>query len=145
MSSTIAKYFGSKRGKRKHISTSSTSDSCTSPEVDKTKEQKKLRTDSDTDSDEEMATESMLQEINNKLELLAETRADVAQIRQEMDKLTQSLINKIEKLESAVFDMGSAQDKLKSEVAALWDENKNLLSQIKQEKKDYRTNQTGSQ
>lgn len=133
---TISKYFAKSGSKRKPSSTSSTSDACNSPETAKTKQDKKKQKQQSDCSLEEMAVQNQLEEINQKLGVLTAAQEDIKQIRQDIDKMSVNLVDKIDRLESVIFDLKTEKDKLSSEVRKLKEDNTDLRSRVDQQQKE---------
>ena len=121
--------------KRKPSSVSSTN-SEDSPVVGKPKpnkqEKKKQRfvseelTDGEEENEQNMeSTVTTLDVLSKKLDSLA-TKDDIDQFRAEIQRVIDSLHNKVDKMESRVFDVEAEKDKLKTEIRKIQENNKDL-------------------
>lgn len=135
-----SKYFP-KPAEKRTLRNSSASDTASSPELLKTKQEKKKQkqeTVCEADKDCGMALQEKLEEINRKLELLSTTQQDIKQIRLDMDKLTSRLTEQVNKLEGDVFNLQTDKDRLNKEVGSLKEENSKLRNQLDQQGKELR-------
>lgn len=151
-SNSILKYLSNKR---KTLSSSSASDSCTSPESDNKpsgekevgRERKKQKRDSaGSVSEEEMSVKESLEELKGWLgeQLVGlstkdDTKAlvdEVARMREDMNSTARRLEDKMDKLEGEIFDLKNEKDALKTEVDKLREENRDLHRKIEQSKKE---------
>ena len=133
--------------KRKPSSVSSTN-SEDSPVVGKPKpnkqEKKKQRFVSEefADGEEENkhnveSTVTTLDVLSKKLDSLA-TKDDINQFRAEIQRVIDSLHNKVDKMEGRVFDVEAENDKLKTEIRKIQENNKDLKNRIDQYDKENR-------
>ena len=139
--------------KRKPSSVSSTN-SEDSPVVGKPKptkqEKKKQRfvseefTDGEEENEQNMeSTVTTLDVLSKKLDSLA-TKDDINQFRAEIQRVIDSLHNKVDKMESRVFDVEAENDELKTEIRKIQENNKdfkNRLDQYDKENRQLRRNQ----
>ncbi len=133
--------------KRKPSSVSSTN-SEDSPVVGKPKpnkqEKKKQRfvseefTDGEEENEQNMeSTVTTLDVLSKKLDSLA-TKDDINQFRAEIQRVIDSLHNKVDKMEGRVFDVEAENDKLKTEIRKIQENNKDLKNRIDQYDKENR-------
>jgi len=133
--------------KRKASSVSSTN-SEDSPVVGKPKpnkqEKKKQRfvseelTDGEEENEQNMeSTVTTLDVLSKKLDSLA-TKDDIDQFRAEIQRVIDSLHNKVDKMESRVFDVEAEKDKLITETRKIQENNKDLKKRIDQYDKENR-------
>ena len=75
--------------------------------------------------------------LSKELDSLA-TKDDINQFRAEMQRVIDSLHNKVDKMESRVFDVEAENDKLKTEIRKIQENNKDLKNRIDQYDKENR-------
>ena len=133
--------------KRKASSVSSTN-SEDSPVVGKPKpnkqEKKKQRFVSEEFTDGEEENEQSMESAVTTLDVLSKeldslaTKEDINQFRAEIQRVIDSLHNKVDKMESRVFDVEAENDKLKTEIRKIQENNKDLKNRIDQYDKENR-------
>ena len=134
----ISSYFSRTGLKRNHSSTLDESDVSISSENDsKRQEQKRMNT---VVEDTDMAVQAVLDNISKRLDTLA-TKVGVEQMRHEVKCLTETFMEKLEKLEGRVFDTEEKAEKLESEMESLKKVNETATGIIKQQDRRIRQNQ----
>ena len=84
-----------------------------------------------------MAVQAALDKISQRLDTLA-TRTDVDQIKVEVKNLTQTFIEKLEKLEGRLLDTETKTDKTEAEVKAEMKKTEILTDTVKQQERRLR-------
>ena len=105
----------------------------------KSKPKKSTKGDKDNTNSseaEDMSVQEKLDIIMNKLEQIEGVKNEISQLRSEMEKLTDRAMERMDKIESDVFDLKANQDRLGSEITKLQEENTSLRSQLNQQKID---------
>ena len=87
-----------------------------------------------------MAVQAALDNISRRMDTLA-TRADVEQMRDEVMCLTETFMEKLEKLEGRLFDTEVKAEKLESEVKSLKKVNETATGIIKQQERRIKQNE----
>ena len=134
----ISSYFSRTGLKRNHSSTSDESDVSIGSENDSKKQEKERMNTVAEDSD--MAVQAALDNISRRLDTLA-TKVDVEQMRDEVKCLTETFMEKLEKLEGRLFDTEMKAEKLESEVKSLKKVNETATGMIKQQDRRIRQNE----
>ena len=118
MSEAVSPYFSKCGTKRNYPSTSDESDNSICSEASASSRQERKRLNAVVSEDDtDMAVQAALDKISQRLDTLA-TRTDVDQIKVEVKNLTQTFIEKLEKLEGRLFDIETKTDKTEAEVKA---------------------------
>ena len=86
----------------------------------------------------DMAVQAALANISRRLDIL-ETKVDEEQMRDEVKRLTETFMGKVEKLEERLFDIEVKTNKLESEVKSLKKVNETITDIVKQQ--DWRIKQ----
>ena len=134
----ISSYFSRTGLKRNHSSTSDESDVSISSENDSKRQEKKRMNTVVENTD--MAVQAALDNISKRLDTLA-TKAGVEQMRHEVKCLTETFMEKLEKLEGRLFDTEEKAEKLETEVKSLKKVNETGTGVIKQQDRRIRQNQ----
>ena len=124
--------------KRNHSSTADESDVSISSENDSKKQEKKRMNTVVEDSD--MAVQAALDNISKRLDTLA-TKVDVEQMRDEVKCLTETFMEKLEKLEGRLLDTEVKAEKVESEVKSLKKVNETATGMIKQQDRRIKQNE----
>ena len=104
MSEAVSPYFSKCGTKRNYPSTSDESDNSICSEASASSRQERKRLNAVVSEDDtHMAVQAALDKISQRLDTLA-TRTDVDQIKVEVKNLTQTFIEKLEKLEGRLLD-----------------------------------------
>ena len=125
--SVISSYFSRTGLKRNHSSTSEESDISISSENDSKRQEKERMNTVVEDTD--MAVQATLDNISKRLDTMA-TKVDVEQMRDEVKCLTETYMEKLEKLEGRLFDTEVKAEKLETEVKSLKKVNETATGKI---------------
>ena len=123
--------------RRNHSSTSDESDSSIIVENDSKKRERK-RMDTVVEGSD-MAVQAAKDNISRRLDILT-TKVDVEQMRDEVKHLTETFMEKAEKLEGRLFDTEVKTDKLESEVKSLKKVNETITDIVKQQDRRIKQN-----
>ena len=120
MSTSITEYFSKLAQKRKPSSTSSSESSSVN---EKNKQDKKILFHEMSDSYEEereneMSVKTTRDEIITQFQTRA-TKADILQLKSDVDKLTSQFMLRLDKLERRSFDAKKGIDSLKNDIASM--------------------------
>ena len=122
----ICSYFSRAGLKRNHSSSSDENVSISSENDSKRQEKERMNT---VVEDTDMAVQAALDNISKRLDTLA-TRVDVVQMRDEVKCLTETFMEKLEKLEGRLFDTEVKAEKLETEVKSLKKVNETATGKI---------------
>ena len=115
MSEAVSPYISKCGTKRNYPSTSDESDNSICSEASASSRQERKRLNAVVSEDDtDMAVQAALDKISQRLDTLA-TRTDADQIKVEVKNLTQTFIEKLEKLEGRLFDIETKTDKTEAE------------------------------
>ena len=138
MSEAVSPYFSKCGTKRNYPSTSDESDNSICSEASASSRQERKRLNAVVSEDNtDMAVQAALDKISQRLDTLA-TRTDVDQIKVEVKNLTQTFIEKSEKLEGRLFDIETKTDKTEAEVKAEKKKTEILTDTVKQQERRLR-------
>ena len=138
MSEAVSPYFSKCGTKRNYPSTSDESDNSICSEASASSRQERKRLNAVVSEDDTgMAVQAALDKISQRLDTLA-TRTDVDQIKVEVKNLTQTFIEKLEKLEGRLFDIETKTDKIEAEVKAEKKKTEILTDTVKQQERRLR-------
>ena len=138
MSEAVSPYFSKCGTKRNYPSTSEESDNSICSEASASSRQERKRLNAVVSEDDtDMAVQAALDKISQRLDILA-TRTDVDQIKVEVKNLTQTFIEKLEKLEGRLFDTETKTDKIEAEVKAEKKKTEILTDTVKQQERRLR-------
>ena len=119
-------YFSRTGLKRNHSSTSDERRQHCSENDSKRQEKKRMNT---VVEDTDMAVQATLDNISKRLDTMA-TKVDVEQMRDEVKCLTETYMEKLEKLEGRLFDTEVKAEKLESEEKSLKKVNETATGKI---------------
>ena len=138
MSEAVSPYFSKCGIKGNYPSTSDESDNsiCSEASASSRLERKRLNAVVSED-DTDMAVQAALDKMSRRLDTLA-TRTDVDQIKVEAKHLTQTFIEKSEKLEGRLFDIETKTDKTEAEVKAEKKKTEIFTDSVKQQERRLR-------
>ena len=138
MSEAVSPYFSKCGTKRNYPSTSDESDNSICSEASASSRQERKRLNAVVSEDDtDMAVQAALDKISQRLDTLA-TRTNVDQIKMEVKSLTQTFIEKLEKLEGRLFDTETKTDKTEAEVKAEKKKTEILTDTVKQQERRLR-------
>ena len=138
MSEAVSPYFSKCGTKRNYPSTSDESDNSICSEASASSRQERKRLNAVVSEDDtDMAVQAALDKISQRLDTLA-TRTNADQIKMEVKSLTQTFIEKLEKLEGRLFDTETKTDKTEAEVKAEKKKTEILTDTVKQQERRLR-------